>query len=1100
MVKGQGRSSRLFVLVALGVVTCLTSGSALALPPRDPIEPPPIDGTEEPFTPPANGFDWTAESRFGLDRNGDRIIDFHWRDDTWSVVAERNTYDPTFVHSGFRLNFDGCPTEEERAAATARPSRPTTNTYRWSFAGTALEVSDCELSHVFPQEGTYSVRLTVLGPGEAGVIAGPYAQDVTVKDFLIVSIGDSYASGEGNPDVFQQVGYNFFGFPENDLSVPARWADKRCHRSAYAGAAQAAIAVEARDPKTSVTFLSFACSGATIDTPYRADGNPLDPYVPGNPAKPIGTGVLGPYRGVDPPFPDTYGVLNAVPSQIKQVADTVGSRTIDALFVSGGGNDIGFGPIATVCVLFKNCVQQSVFHSYDASGAEVKVPLSQRATGDIAALDDKYDRLAACLRPIPDRPCVVQTRHEDNQTTLQLPPLNPTNIYVTQYPDQTKNDAGAMCSGMLDDIIPLPVAIVGGLIAPQILAAMLGPFLGPFTPLANVAGLGLTAYIYINHVPFELGGSEVVWAGTEVLPALNGKVAAAAQRHGWRLVSFSNEYSTHGYCATDNWIRRAEESQLIQGPFGLPRSGTTGTLHPSIAGNRAYRDRMLDRLLADLYPTPPGPAPTFSAVDASGSTSSRVGANGWLTGRCPTADTCSSDYAVVTVEASDPQELRGVELAINGVQVPFVAGAPNCAVVSGVTCTTALLEERKKYRWSLQLTDGTYRFDFSAGGRDGQVGSFTYEANVDLHDPTASTATPSSSPGESGWYRGPVDLALSGNDVPGGSGVASVSYVLDGAPALSTPAGTALALTENGVHTIAYRAVDAAGRMGPQETLTVRIDASAPTVDCAGADGAWHAADVSFDCTATDADSGLAQPSDAAFALATSVPVGTETDAAATGTREVCDSAGNCATAGPVAGGKVDKKAPLVSIATPSATAYSLNQAVAAGYTCDDGGSGVATCAGPVARGANFDTASVGSKTFAVSATDAVGNSAGASVAYQVNYVFSGFFFPVANPPALNVYPAGGIVPIRFGLAGNQGQDVLAAGYPKSAQVACTSPGAVDGTEPTAAPFGIGVVYVGLLKQYAYAWQTNKSWRRTCRQFVLKLKDGTVYRANFRFG
>jgi hypothetical protein len=1097
MMERNGRLSLRWAVgvLAVGAVICLTSASALGAPPIDEIEPPPIDETEEPFEPPANGFDWIAESRFGRDADRDGIIDYRWRDDSWPVVEQRNTYDPTFVHSAFRLHFDGCPSAEERAAT--QPPRQTANTYQWEFPGRTLSARDCQVSHDFPQEGTYSVTLRIVGPAGAGVIGGPFTQEVTVKDFLIVSIGDSYASGEGNPDVFQRVKYNFFGFPETDR--PARWADKRCHRSAYAGAAQAALAVEARDPKTSVTFLSFACSGATVDTPYRAGGDALDPYVPGDPAKPIGTGVLGPYRGVDPPDADTFSIANSVPPQIKQVADTVGNRTIDALFVSGGGNDIGFGPIATVCVLFKNCTEQQVFRTYDATGAPVKVSLRQRASSDIAALDDKYDRLAACLRPT-GRACVVKTQHEDEQSTLQLPPLNPTNVYITQYPDQTKNSSGATCQSMLDDIIPLPVAIVGGLVAPQILAAMLGPYLGPFLPLAQAAGLGLTLYIYFNHVPFELGGAEVTWAGGEVLPALNGKVAAAAQRHGWRLVSFGNEYSTHGYCATDNWIRRAEESQLIQGPFGLPRSGTTGTLHPSIAGNRAYRDRMLEKLLDDLYPAAPGPAPTFSAAEASGSTTSREGANGWLTGRCPTGEACSSDYAVLTVETVDPQQLRGVELTINGVRVPHESGGPNCAVVSGVTCTGALLDSGKKYRWSFQLTDGTYRFDFTAGGRDGQVATFSHEANVDLQDPTASVATPSSPPGDSGWYREPVDVALTGNDAPGGSGIANVSYELDGAPALLTPAGTALALSEDGVHTLTYRAVDAAGRVGPQETLTIRIDASEPTIDCADADGAWHADDVSLDCTASDSPSGLALEADAAFALATSVAAGTETDAAATATREVCDVADNCATAGPIGGNKVDKKGPAVTITTPVATAYSLNQAVASSYACDDSGSGVATCAGPVASGANVDTASVGSKTFAVSATDAVGNSAGASVEYRVNYVFSGFFFPVANPPTLNVVPAGSIVPIRFGLAGNQGSAILAAGYPKSTQVSCTSPGTTDGTEPTAAPFGLGPVYVGLLNQYAYAWQTNRAWRRTCRQFVLKLNDGTVHRANFRFG
>jgi hypothetical protein len=30
-------------------------------------------------------------------------------------------------------------------------------------------------------------------------------------------------------------------------------------------------------------------------------------------------------------------------------------------------------------------------------------------------------------------------------------------------------------------------------------------------------------------------------------------------------------------------------------------------------------------------------------------------------------------------------------------------------------------------------------------------------------------------------------------------------------------------------------------------------------------------------------------------------------------------------------------------------------------------------------------------------------------------------------------------------------------------------------------------------------WKTDRRWAGTCRQFMLKLKDGTVKRADFRF-
>ncbi len=63
-----------------------------------------------------------------------------------------------------------------------------------------------------------------------------------------------------------------------------------------------------------------------------------------------------------------------------------------------------------------------------------------------------------------------------------------------------------------------------------------------------------------------------------------------------------------------------------------------------------------------------------------------------------------------------------------------------------------------------------------------------------------------------------------------------------------------------------------------------------------------------------------------AFNLTTNVPAGTETANAATNSRQVCDVVGNCTTAAPITGNKVDKKAPTIAIASPTAGAtYGLN-------------------------------------------------------------------------------------------------------------------------------------------------------------------------------
>jgi probable HAF family extracellular repeat protein len=199
-------------------------------------------------------------------------------------------------------------------------------------------------------------------------------------------------------------------------------------------------------------------------------------------------------------------------------------------------------------------------------------------------------------------------------------------------------------------------------------------------------------------------------------------------------------------------------------------------------------------------------------------------------------------------------------------------------------------------------------------------------------------------------------------------------------------------------------------------------DVTAPEVTCETADGIWHAADVSLACTAIDTESGLADEADASFVLATSVAAGTETANALTSSRSVCDVAGNCVTVGPLPGSQIDKLAPSITLDVPAAATYVLNQAVAASFTCADGGSGVAACEGPVANGANIDTATAGVRTFAVQAADAVGNSATSSRNYTVAY---GVCVQYDQSKA---HKAGSTVPIKVQLCDANGANVSSPG------------------------------------------------------------------------
>jgi Tol biopolymer transport system component len=268
-------------------------------------------------------------------------------------------------------------------------------------------------------------------------------------------------------------------------------------------------------------------------------------------------------------------------------------------------------------------------------------------------------------------------------------------------------------------------------------------------------------------------------------------------------------------------------------------------------------------------------------------------------------------------------------------------------------------------------------------------------------------------------------------------------------------------------------------------------DDEPPTISCSAPDDVWHPDNVTIACAASDAGSGLADPAEARFTLSTSVASGSETADATTDTHNVCDAAGNCSTAGPIGGNRVDRRAPSITISAPvDGAVYQLGATVSAVYSCDDDGSGVASCAGPAGR---LDTTTVGYHQLTITTADAVGNRASFAVGYWVRYDWTGFF-----GPSLVHANAGRAIPIEFALGGNFGSSVLTGGVPRSVTIACDSQGTPTGGDPTQAVGG-GLRYEPGSGRYAYVWKTDPAWAGTCRAFVLRLDDGSTHVLGVRF-
>src|SRR5882724_12895163 len=161
-------------------------------------------------SPPVASFEWSMPQRFGpLDPHG--LVDYHWDRAT-------RTYDPKFINPrNWTVNFNAC-----------RNNGPNIRSYQWEILSERILRTDCTLSYdKFKFQGTYPIKLTVIAiDGQTSSIE----QVIGVKDLLIVSIGDSFAAGQGNPDIYR----------DEDKHIKAQWIYSRCHRSATAAAALAA--------------------------------------------------------------------------------------------------------------------------------------------------------------------------------------------------------------------------------------------------------------------------------------------------------------------------------------------------------------------------------------------------------------------------------------------------------------------------------------------------------------------------------------------------------------------------------------------------------------------------------------------------------------------------------------------------------------------------------------------------------------------------------------------------------------------------------------------------------------------------------------------
>lgn len=247
----------------------------------------------------------------------------------------------------------------------------------------ALSAKTCKTRVTLP-EASYRFTLKV-DDGKASAVS---SVNGTVRNILMLALGDSYASGEGNPRNVQawiQQGGLFTSFRPY-------WDGADCHRSVHSAPAQAALALEKASAQTSVTFVDVTCSGATVSQ-----------------------GVLGQQTG-------------QLPSQLAQARSIIGNSPVDLITLSVGGNDVGFGSVISSCLVNANCPLVPA-----SSGLLRAFPsLNAGVSSQTANLPTVYASISNCFT---GRSCANPITLAPNATVLP-----------TLYPDITRNAAGGPCS------------------------------------------------------------------------------------------------------------------------------------------------------------------------------------------------------------------------------------------------------------------------------------------------------------------------------------------------------------------------------------------------------------------------------------------------------------------------------------------------------------------------------------------------------------------------------------------------------------------------------------------------------------------------------
>lgn len=441
--------------------------------------------------------------------------------------------------------------------------------------------------------------------------------DIRFADTLVVALGDSFISGEGNPDVpsvvtdlplpaFDRAGWGS-RLRETDYRR-AVWWDEPCHRTLLSWPVLATLAYSARRPREAVTLVHLGCSGAAVaDLIERGEVD-----LPGGGDELVGETQLA----------QLDRLLAAAPPGSEE-------RRPNRILLSIGGNDSGFVGVLKTIVL-------------PPGGYTIPV-VGPIVIGRFAGAICPYRDSGIQLERLCGHAVSAQTRLEErlpdayDRLAGKLSRRGATRIYQFAYPNPISAPDGGVCDIRATRSPSRPEEMSG-----------FEAFMGEIPRLFH--GRRFTWDFELQYFPerhlFEgrrlLPGvrcdrltepedSEVCQA-LWVYVTLNERVGENEARPGWTVIdSHVGAISGHGICARDpggeflpalpwvrngqwlggwtpqrylpyhadnpRWFRMPNDSIVTQ--YGDPDHYYHGSFHPTFSAHLAYADAALNEALAD---------------------------------------------------------------------------------------------------------------------------------------------------------------------------------------------------------------------------------------------------------------------------------------------------------------------------------------------------------------------------------------------------------------------------------------------------------------------------------------------------------------------